>query len=139
MIDINKLQLDDYLYCGDKILVRVRTLIKSGLTGNSRIDTYCVRMPELGNCFLENKEEAERYRLLTFDDLHYVPLTEEYLMKYFPDPDELSWWPVGGGVFHIEYEVCKEDASMGGYKNILYVHELQHTLKEIGINKEIEP
>lgn len=73
------------------------------------------------------------------DDIDPIPLTEEILMKNFPTPDLLSWFPLDTkpGYFNVYWY---GDAGEGGeiHLNIQYVHELQHILKLCNINKEIE-
>ena len=89
-------------------------------------------------------EIRERMVMLAYNDLYDydefkpIPLTEEILQKHFPDPDEITWFPLDEkpGYFNIYWE--HPTFGEGELRlNIRYVHELQHCLRLCGINKEI--
>ena len=63
-----------------------------------------------------------------------IPLTEEFMQKNFPTPDEIVWWPLKDGSFRVEMQ---DDTHLiiGKYN---YVHELQHALRLFGKDGEIK-
>ena len=73
------------------------------------------------------------------DFIEGFPLTEELLQRHFPDPDDITWFPLDepSGVFNIYWE----HPTFGDGElrlNIRYVHELQHALRLCGIEKDIK-
>ena len=91
--------------------------------------------------YVQNKGEIETHAFfgVSRHSIKGVPLTEEILMKNFPTPETISWFPLDTkpGYFNVYWY---GDAGEGGeiHLNIQYVHELQHILKLCNINKEIE-
>lgn len=77
---------------------------------------------------------------LKYDEVEPIPLTEEILNRHFPDPDEITWFPLDEqpGVFNIYWEhptFGEGEARL----NLRYVHELQHLLRMIKCDKEVRP
>ena len=137
MIDPKRIQLEDYLVCGEGVPVVVKTII-SGPDDKYRIDTICPIVAELGNIFLSDKEDAEEYRVMSFNDLHYMPLTAELMRKYFPTTDILTWYECWNGI-HIELDQTNAGSDVVVIQKVIYyVHELQHILKDNGIDIKIE-
>ena len=69
-------------------------------------------------------------------DYHFepIPLSEAFMQKNFPTPEEIVWWPLNDGSFRVEMQ---DDTHLiiGKYN---YVHELQHALRLFGKDGEIE-
>jgi hypothetical protein len=68
-----------------------------------------------------------------------IHLTEEILQRHFPDPDVITWFPLDAqpGVFNIYWE--HPTFGEGEVRlNLRYVHELQHLLRMIKSDKEIQ-
>lgn len=63
-----------------------------------------------------------------------IPLTEEFMQKNFPTPEEIVWWPLKDGSFRVEMQ---DDTHLiiGKYN---YVHDLQHAMRLFGKEGEIE-
>lgn len=82
---------------------------------------------------------AEETNCLGDADIYQpIPLTEEILQRHFPDPDEITWFPLDEqpGVFNIYWE--HPTFGEGEVRlNLRYVHELQHLLRMIKRDKEI--
>lgn len=68
------------------------------------------------------------------DWIEPIPLTAEILEKNFPEPDVIAWWPFEDGRFHCETETDGNIMVSGAFN---YLHELQHALKLVGVEKEI--
>ena len=67
------------------------------------------------------------------DEIVGIPLTDEILRENFPEPDEVTWFP-RDGAFFCETTTTKDIMALGLFR---HVHELQHCLKLVGIDKEI--
>lgn len=68
-----------------------------------------------------------------------IPLTEELLQRLFPDPDEITWFPLDEkkGFFNIYWE--HSTFGEGELRlEIQYVHQLQDAMRLCNIKKEIE-
>ena len=69
-------------------------------------------------------------------DYHFepIPLSEAFMQKNFPTPEEIVWWPLNDGSFRVEMQ---DDTHLiiGKYN---HVHELQHALRLFGKDGEIE-
>lgn len=68
------------------------------------------------------------------EDVRPISLTEEFMQKNFPTPEEIVWWPLKDGSFRVEMQ---DDTHLiiGKYN---YVHELQHALRLFGKDGEIK-
>ena len=84
-------------------------------------------------CFAGNNYMAN------IDEIEPIPLTETMLIKHFPDTSILTWRPVvyPDKAFVIDYT---EEGIDGAdiHISVKFVHELQHLLHLLGIEKEIE-
>jgi hypothetical protein len=81
----------------------------------------------------------EGYDVFEPKHIEPIPLTEELLTRNFPDPSEIVWFPLDeyNGFFNIYWE--HPTFGEGEVRlNIQYVHQLQHILKDCGIEKEVE-
>lgn len=68
------------------------------------------------------------------DNVKPVRLTEVFMQRNFPTPEEIVWWPLKDGSFRVEMQ---DDTHLiiGKYN---YVHELQHALRLFGKEGEIK-
>ena len=68
------------------------------------------------------------------DEFVGIPLSEAFMQKNFPTPEEIVWWPLEDGSFRVEMQ---DDTHLiiGKYN---YIHELQHALRLFGKDGEIE-
>jgi len=72
------------------------------------------------------------------DEIEPVPLTFEFMTKYFPADDIVSWNPVT--TYNCHYFYCAvggEDSKRSVSGDFYYVHELQAALRLCGITHEI--
>lgn len=73
---------------------------------------------------------------VTFD-VEPIPLTEEFFEKNFPEDEEgyeIGWWKNEYGSYHVE--VFKGENGLVN-KHLAYVHQMQHALKVVEIEKEV--
>ena len=68
------------------------------------------------------------------DNVKPVRLTEVFLQRKIPTPEEIVWWPLKYGSFRVEMQ--DDTHLIIGKDN--YVHELQHALRLFGKDGEIE-
>ena len=98
------------------------------------------RKPEQVQEIRERMVMLDYNDLYEYDEIELVPLTEEILQKNFQDPDVITWFPLDEkpGYFNIywEHPVFGEGELR---LNIRYVHELQHILTMLNIDREITP
>ena len=97
------------------------------------------RKPEQVCEIMERMVMLDYNDLYEYDEVEPIPLTEEILNRHFPDPDEITWFPLDEqpGVFNIYWEhptFGEGEARL----NLRYVHELQHLLRMIKSDKEIQ-
>ena len=76
---------------------------------------------------------------LYWNEIEPIILTEAILMKNFPDTDILVWRPVDypDKSFVIDYWEEEIDG-IEVHMSVRYVHELQHLLHLLDIDKEVE-
>ena len=74
------------------------------------------------------------------EDVEPIKLTNDTMEKNFPDYEpgySIGWWPNDDGSFHVEWQEDLEGNQVI-LKHVMYVHELQHMLRMIKCEKEIE-
>ena len=74
------------------------------------------------------------------EDVEPIKLTNEIMEKNFPDYEPgytIGWWPNGDSSFHVEWQEDLEGNQVI-LKHVMYVHELQHILRMVKCEKEIE-
>ena len=117
------LMIDDWVQYGDIHPIKTRVL------GISSVDNG-------KHWHIEAEpENANSMRIVAMHAVEPVPLTAEILEKNFPTiEDGVTWSEIADSdLFNIRAEYDKYVE--GIFK---YVHELQHTLKLVGIEKEIK-
>jgi hypothetical protein len=78
--------------------------------------------------------------LYEFDEIRPIHLTQQIMEKNFPDYETgytIGWWPNDDSTFHVEWQEDLEGNQVI-LKHVMYVHELQHLLRMVKCNKEIE-
>jgi hypothetical protein len=121
----NELMIGDWIQL-DGSYYRIRELKKKGVIKLYDITQYGEHEVELTTDWIE-------------EFIQGIPLTEEILNKNFPEYEpgyDIGWWPTEDGKYHIEFSRDKMEVDMEC--GIDYVHELQHLLKLIKLDKEIE-
>ncbi len=74
------------------------------------------------------------------EDVEPIKLTNEILEKNFPDNEPghtIGWRPNDDGSFHVEWQEDLEGNQVI-LTHVMYVHELQHILRMVKCEKEIE-
>lgn len=110
-----------------------------------------VRVAEIGGIVTveDISNDKEPYRILEGTEIEQIPLTHEIMAKnfsekngrgyfYFDDFIELSIWEVNDGIFLLECDHVEFSSMPGEQIMVSTVHELQHFLRHICYDKEIE-
>ena len=119
----NELMIGDWIQL-DGSYYRIRELKKKGVIKLYDITQYGEHEVELTTDWIE-------------EFIKGIPLTDEILNKHFPEYEpgyEIGWWPKEDGKYQIEYHNDEIEIDCV----LSYVHELQHLLKFVKLDKEIE-
>ena len=74
------------------------------------------------------------------DQIRPIHLSSEIMRKNFPDYEPgytIGWWPNDDSTFHVEWQQDLEGNEVI-LMHVMYVHELQHLLRMVKCDKEIE-
>ena len=95
--------------------------------------------PQRIMAIMPNSVMLERFRQ-TLQQIRPIHLSSAIMEKNFPDYEPgytIGWWPNDDSTYHVEWQQDLE-GNEAILMHVMYVHELQHLLRMVKCNKEIE-